>query len=502
MPSKIYTFEYLQKFCKENGVTLAKDYSEDCLNSDFKVEGKCTNEGCALNFKKCFKNLIKNGSLCDICNYRRSNQKKGNMCFDIELLNKTIDPALLIGEYNNISLNRESIITFKCSSVNCDCNDVKKNFRQLTISGPFCDICTEQNRKQKVEETNIINFGVPNVFQSEQIIQQIKATNLSIYGDTCALRNPLIKEKQQNTNIEKYGDICPLRNPLIKEKQQNTNIERYGGKSSMCSDIVKEKVKQTNIEKRGVECSFQAEDVKNKIKETNLSRYGDTHALRNPLIKEKQKNTILENYGVEHTFQSEEVKDKIKETNLSRHGDTCALRNPLIQEKKQNTTIERYGGKSPMCSDIVKEKAKQTSLINYGVEYPMQNAEYSEMVSKNSYKSKIYIFPSGNSIKTQGYENYALTELLQKENVLEEYIITSRTQVPVIWYLNINNKKSRYYVDIYIPSQQRCIEVKNPYHMKRNYETIKAKQKAVKDAGYKCEIWVYNGKGEKENCYI
>ena len=32
-------------------------------------------------------------------------------------------------------------------------------------------------------------------------------------------------------------------------------------------------------------------------------------------------------------------------------------------------------------------------------------------------------------------------------------------------------------------------------------DCIFLKQRAVKDAGYKCEIWVYNTKGEKVECY-
>lgn len=33
-------------------------------------------------------------------------------------------------------------------------------------------------------------------------------------------------------------------------------------------------------------------------------------------------------------------------------------------------------------------------------------------------------------------------------------------------------------------------------------DCIFLKQNALKDAGYKCEIWVYNSKGEKVECYI
>ena len=147
---------------------------------------------------------------------------------------------------------------------------------------------------------------------------------------------------------------------------------------------------------------------------------------------------------------------------------------------------------------------KKTNLEKYGVEYPMQNAEYSEMVSKNSYHSKEYTFPSGKSIQIQGYENYMLDELLQKENILEENIITSRIQVPTIWYLDSGGKKHRYYVDAFIPSQNRMIECKSTWTMKKGIEkdNIYLKQQACKDSGYSCEIWVYNSNGEKVECIL
>ena len=362
----------------------------------------------------------------------------------------------LLKDYSNEKINRDAIIKGKCKTDKC-CETFCKGFRQLTISGGFCKGCTELNRQHKVNSTNLINYGCKNVFQSEEVKNKIKETNVERYGDTCALKNPLIKKKQQNTNIEKYGGISPMCSNIIKEKTQNTNLERYGNICSAQGIITQDKIKKTNVEK----------------------------------------------YGVEYTFQSEEVKNKIKETNVERYGDTCALRNPLIKEKQQNTNIERYGGISPMCSSHVKDKSKATSVINYGVEYPMQNAEYSELVSKKSYHSKEYTFPSGKTIQIQGYENYMLDELLQKENILEEDIITSRSQVPIIWYLDANDKKHRYYVDVFIPSQNRMIECKSTWTMKKGIEkdNIYLKQQACKDAGYFCEIWVYNSKGEKVECY-
>jgi hypothetical protein len=342
MPGKKFTLSFLKDYCSKNNIILISSFTDSVivLGSNFKIECKCTGDNCTTIFKKCFKYLIKkHGSLCCICTRRTSNQKNGNVCFDIELLNRTIDSALLIGEYNNISLNRESMITFKCSSANCECNDVKKNFRQLTISGPFCDSCTEKNRKQKVEETNIINFGVPNVFQSDQIIQQIQATNLRIYGDTCALRNLDVKQKSEETSMSRYNSRFPMQNPDIFSRSQ-----------------------------------------------------------------------------------------------------------------------------------------------------------------KNSFRRKTFKCPSGKIFTCQGYETFALYDLIYKQKIAEDLILNEPSKMPEIWYLDVSNKKRRYYVDIFIPSQNKCIEVKSQYLMKKDYETIKAKQKAVKDAGYECEIWVYNNKGEKVEC--
>ena len=102
----------------------------------------------------------------------------------------------------------------------------------------------------------------------------------------------------------------------------------------------------------------------------------------------------------------------------------------------------------------------------------------------------------------QGYEPYALDELLQKEHILEENIIIGTVNVPEIWYLDPSGKNHRYYVDIFILSQNRMIEVKSDYTFKVDYDVILLKQQACKDAGYSCEIWVYNSKGEKVECIL
>ncbi len=120
--------------------------------------------------------------------------------------------------------------------------------------------------------------------------------------------------------------------------------------------------------------------------------------------------------------------------------------------------------------------------------------------SKNAYKLKDYILPSGKRIKIQGYEHYALDEILQ-DGILEEDIIIGCENVPEIWFEDESGIEHRHYVDIFIPSQNRCIEVKSTWTAKKKKDCIFLKQQGGKELGYNYEIWVYDKKGEKVECH-
>jgi hypothetical protein len=192
------------------------------------------------------------------------------------------------------------------------------------------------------------------------------------------------------------------------------------------------------------------------------------------------KQTNLKNFGVEYVGQSEIIKEKMKKTNL-----------------------KNFGVENPFQNKIIKEKIKQTNLKNFGVENPMQNIKIMDKQLKNSYKLKTFVFPSGNSIKCQGYEPFGLKQLVEIEKIYETDIITGVKNVPTIWYLDNENKKHRHYVDIFISSQKRCIEIKSTYTFDKgkckNY--IFEKQKAAKELGYKYEIWIYDKKGIINSIY-
>ena len=151
-------------------------------------------------------------------------------------------------------------------------------------------------------------------------------------------------------------------------------------------------------------------------------------------------------------------------------------------------------------SPIVQETARNNNLQKYKVRHPMQDAEIAERCSKNAYLSYDYEFPSGRKDRIQGYENFALDELLLT-GILEDDIVTKKTEVPEAWWVDKNGKKHRYFTDKYVKSLKFAIETKSTWTMEKKKDEIFLKQEALKKAGYRCEIWVYDGKGNKVECH-
>jgi hypothetical protein len=121
---------------------------------------------------------------------------------------------------------------------------------------------------------------------------------------------------------------------------------------------------------------------------------------------------------------------------------------------------------------------------------------------KSSYYIKDYKLPSGNIIKIQGYENFALDQLLLHDKLNENDIMTGCKNVPTIWYIDNSGKKHRHYVDIFIPSMNKCIEIKSTWTFTKQKDIVLLKQNAAKELGYTYEIWVYDSKGNKLENHI
>ena len=276
-----------------------------------------------------------------------------------------------------------------------------------------------------------------------------------------------------------------------------TRDTRIIGKCILCENSFNKSLNKLH-KQRNFGCETCAKILKfERIKNTMFDKYGVEYAAKSEHFRDKMKSTTLERYGVEHGTQSEEVKEKIRKTNLEKYGFEYGLQNEEVKEKRRLSNLEKYGFENPLQREEIKEKCKQTNLEKYGVEYPSQNTEIYEKMNKTSYYIKEYILPSGNVINIQGYEHFALDELLQKENINENDIITGCKNVPTIWYNVESGKKHRHFVDIFIPSQNKCIEVKSTWTFKKQKEIVLLKKIAAKELGYLYEIWVYDNKGNK-----
>ena len=400
-----FNSETLIEYCNTNNITLLKSY--DNINRYSYIEGKCISNECNNTFNKNFRQLVKTGAYCGDCMTKIGKNKirESKVKYDVNILNEFCDEnnILLIDDYSNQFVNRDTIIEGICKNYDCE-NIFTKPFRELLKINGYCKNCSKENGKIKILETNIKKYGVDNAMKYQEF-----------------------KDKQKQTIIINYG------------VEHNSQLQH-----------IKQQKREKSIEKYGTEYILQSPIIRNQIKQTNLQKYGCENPHQNDIIKNKHYETNLKKYGVKHFPETEYFKEKVIKTNMEKHG----------------------------------------------VSHHSQNPEIAENMLKCSYNKKQYTLPSGKVITYQGYENFALDELLFEENVSEEDIITERNKVPEIWYSDENNKQHRHYVDIYIKPQNRCIEVKSTWtNQPKNY--VLEKQKAAESLGYKYDLWIYDRKRNK-----
>lgn len=278
------------------------------------------------------------------------------------------------------------------------------------------------------------------------------------------------------------------------DKMKKTNLERYGTENPMKNDKIKEKLKASIIEKYGVENVSQNNIIKEKKKETSMKNYGSEYAMQNIEHRAKVKTTILEKYNVEYYLQSNDKKEKSKKTCIERYNVEYPIQNVDVRTKAINTLLFNYGVQNPSQSKEIQDKKIETSLQKYGVENPMQNKDIQQRSEKNSKRLKDYIMPSGEIRKVQGYEPFALDILITQYT--EEQIINSRKDVPRIKYKN-NYKNKYYFPDIFIPHENKIIEVKSKWSNNLHLEMNRLKKDACITQGYLYELWCFDSKGNK-----
>ena len=372
------------------------------------------------------------------------------MFYNNETLNKycLTNDIQLDDDYTNIKMNRDVYIKGICKTITENCETIfNKNFRQLVKTGPYCLNCAIENGKQKYKLQCKYNLQYLTTFCNQNNITLTDEYSSKTINRDTIINGKCISQECENNFNKSFRELIKL-----------------NGYCANCSkNIGKLKIIETNLQKYGVDHPMKTNECKEKMKQTMIDTYGVEHNSQLNYIKEQKKEKSLKKYRTEYPLQSEIVKNKTIETNMIKYGVENSQQNQDIRNKTYETNLKKYGVKHFLQTEEFKNKVIKTNLERYGVPHHSQNAEVSEVMLKNAYNIKQYTFPSGKTISYQGYENFAFDELVNIENISEDDIFTNRTEVPELWYTDKTNKLRRHFVDIYIKSQNRCIEVKSAW---------------------------------------
>ncbi len=386
----------------------------------------------------------------------------------IERDKATIDAKL----YNkHTKLNRDCVINGVC---HCG-NEFSKSFKSVYLKGGmFCERCVANERG--------VSYDIKLLRECSE--RDEAKLDLSIYNDAIKLSRESI-----------IHFICQCNKPCSKNFRA---IYEYRG--MFCEQCV--------AKERGIlyDLKLLNECAKRDEAKLDISVYNDTIKLsRNSTINficncktpySKMFRCIYEKGGMFCEKCTAIYRIKRYEQNCEeKYGE--GISNPSqveeIKEKSKQTLLLKTGVEHSMKNPVSKRKKIQTCLDRYKSEHPMQNSDIAKNASKKAYKLKEYTMPSGEIRNFQGYEIFGMDMLLKTYQ--EDDIVTCRSEVPELWY-SFKDKDTRYrhYVDFYIPSVRKCVEVKSMWTYECNEDKVLAKQAAAKKEGYRYEIWIFDNK--------
>jgi hypothetical protein len=410
------------------------------------------------------------------------------MRYDISLLNKfkAENNISLIGDYNVI--NSDTLIKYICISDGC-LNDHTKRMETLIRSNAYCKDCIIKNMVKKVKNT-----------KKEKYDSKYDVVSLNKF---CLLNNIKLNEVYTNINRKTKISYNCINVECLKPHSKSLRALFESGNNAYCKDCMKKhivkKMEETCLTTYGYKNANQSKAVQEKSQATCLKNWGVKHSQQSKLVQEKSQATCLENHGVPFSFQSPEIREKSKITINKLFGCDYVSQNINIKLKSQATCLKNHGVPFSFQSPEIREKSKITNREKYGCDYPRQNPEHFEQVCKNTFKLKDYTLPSGKIIHYQGYEHFALNYLLRIEKINEIDVINGTSNIPTIWYTADDGKKHHHYVDIFIPSQNRMIEVKSTWTFSCKKDNVLLKQETAKKLGFIYEIWIYNKNGKLVN---
>jgi very-short-patch-repair endonuclease len=171
----------------------------------------------------------------------------------------------------HLSRNSHAMVDYTCDYCNKPLSTRWHVYLDRKENSVIKKDCCKECSSVKVAESNLINFGVTNLFQLEET-----------------------KEKTRQTNLKKLGVEYPMQSENVKEKSKKACLEKYGVEVSSQSEIVKEKWKNNQFEKYG-NYFTATEEYKEKKNKTCLEKYGEDNVMKNKNICYKQRVSMYKN---------------------------------------------------------------------------------------------------------------------------------------------------------------------------------------------------------------
>ena len=285
----------------------------------------------------------------------------------------------------------------------------------------------------------------------------------------------------------KFSPLCYCLQPLTFYQKTETYANSCGRPKCVGKSVSNTKQNWTDNQKLS-DKTAKKEAAKLKTNEQKL------------LQKEKASATFLKKYGVAWSSKSDIQKEKSRKTKLERYGNETYSNHIQANNTRINKTIEE--------KNLINEKRRITNIKKYGV----SNVLLSDLTNlKKSAKSnsvgKDFILPNGEIVGIRGYEGIALNTLFEQTYTIDDIIFHNTKRkvdpnLPVFEYTDTRRHRLRYYPDIYIPSENRIIEVKSQWwwngngaekYKSRSINNLR-KRDAVIKKGYKYEVWLYTNK--------
>jgi hypothetical protein len=329
-------------------------------------------------------------------------------------------------------------------------------------------------KNDRSKSTSMETYGVDNPAKSEEIKQKIVDSMVKNHGVKYAQQKPEIRAKTDATSLEKYGKLRAFLLPEVFEKIRKRHKEKYGVEFPLQAQEIQDKITMTFMKTLNAPRPFLSEIYLQRMKE----KYGHEWFC----CTDAYKQVMLDKYGSENYITSDHCKQQM----LDKYGSE----NYITSDHCKQQMLDKYRSEHFFTS----KKYREIMIEKYGVETAMHCPEICRKALSSSFRRKPYISPDGKTFMVLGYEGAALDEILKEEGIKTVYA-GEDPEIPVFQYVGDDDKTHYYYPDIYIPEENRVIEIKSVYTYNQDPEKTLCKALKVSE-NHLFELRLYNHKKE------